>query len=100
MLNTAEHVDFIVDLFSFDYKIGDLIFSKVSVHECGKHFVNEVRFVFQSVDMDGLLAIPVMQRSDYELVNFGEEIDKHKDDLLENVRPNIIIIGDLNVHLY
>lgn len=58
---------------------------EISIHKCNKHFVNEIHHIFQSTDLENLLAIPVMQRSKYDLVNFGEEVDKHRDILLENV---------------
>ena len=58
---------------------------QVSAHACNKHVIREIQFIFPNVDLNNLTAVVTMQHSNYDLVNWGTEIDKEKDDLLENV---------------
>lgn len=57
-----------------------------SAHTCGKYLVREMTNIFPTIELSNLIAVITMQKSKYELVNWGPEIDKEKDDLLENVR--------------
>ena len=67
---------------------------QLSAHTCGKHVVREIAHILPTIELSNLIAVITMQKSEYELVNWGPDIDKEKDDLLENVRisiSNIII---------
>lgn len=57
-----------------------------SVHTCPKTIRTEVAGVLPSADLDKLLIVPTCQQATMELVQFGEEVDKQKDELLERVR--------------
>lgn len=58
---------------------------EISLHSCDASFQRELRHIFQNVDLNNVLILPTIQRSHYDLVTFGEEVDDHKDFLLENV---------------
>lgn len=58
----------------------------VSAHECPRIMAQELQDIFPGIDLlPRATAIITMQHANDELVNFGEESDKEKDRLLENV---------------
>jgi hypothetical protein len=54
-----------------------------TIVECPKRHSREVRAVFPGLDPEGLFVIPTCQRSDIDLVRFGDVIEQEKDRLLE-----------------
>ena len=60
---------------------------EVSVHTLPKVVAHEVSVVFPSIDLgvDEWTAVLTAQQSKYELVEWGDEVAKEKDDLLERV---------------
>lgn len=63
---------------------------QLSVHRCGRYLSQELAHIFQPIASDinknQLLACIIMQKCKHEMVEFGVDVDKEKDDLLENVR--------------
>ncbi|KAJ1426627.1 methylmalonic aciduria and homocystinuria type D protein [Ochromonadaceae sp. CCMP2298] len=56
---------------------------QVSAHAVNsKSFSREVQFVFPSISMQNLIAIPTMQHASHDLVNIGDDIEDEKDRLL------------------
>ena len=56
---------------------------ELSVHDSPKAQQREIKHVFPSIDLQSLLIIPTLQKSAYDLVKFGGEVDDEKDRLLE-----------------
>jgi hypothetical protein len=57
-----------------------------SAHQCTKAVRRQLEYIFPEIPPDeSIYAIPTMQRAKYDLVNIGDEVEKEKDDLLENV---------------
>lgn len=56
---------------------------EISVHDSPKALQREIKHVFPSIDLQGLLIIPTLQKSAYDLVKFGGEVEEEKDRLLE-----------------
>ena len=55
---------------------------EISVHAMPKSLTREVRHVFPQVELTNLLLLPTLQRSKYDLVTWGGDIDVEKDRLL------------------
>jgi len=56
---------------------------EVHILRCNKAVVRELEFVFPHVDVKaGVYAVPTLQRSRYDLVSYGGEIEVEKDRLL------------------
>lgn len=56
---------------------------ELSVHKPPKALTREAQHIFPNTDLDNILVIPTLQKSKYDLVNWGGEIDVEKDMLLE-----------------
>ncbi|KAI8106817.1 hypothetical protein M9434_001471 [Picochlorum sp. BPE23] len=54
-----------------------------SIHECPKTHRDDVASIFPQEDMQGMLIVPTCQKSDVNLVGWGEQADVEKDRLLE-----------------
>ena len=63
---------------------------QLSVHRCGRYLSQELSHIFppitDDINKNQLLACIIMQKCKHEMVEFGVDVDKEKDDLLENVR--------------
>ena len=66
---------------------------QISVHQVGSQsFINEVSCVFPGLNSlkeynsENLLVIPTMQKALMDLVQIGEDVEREKDRLLQNVR--------------
>ena len=57
---------------------------EMSVNECSALFKKELDAIFPDVPLEGLLAIPTMQKSKLDLVGIGEGVEFEKDRCLEN----------------
>jgi hypothetical protein len=59
-----------------------------SAHQCTKAVRRQLQHIFPEILTDEIIyAIPTLQRSKCDLVNIGDEVEKEKDALLENVCP-------------
>ena len=64
---------------------------QISAHSCGKHFQNELKLIFPTIDLTNLIAIITCQKAVHDLSNFDIDVDIEKDELLEKVRIRLII---------
>ena len=58
---------------------------EVSAHTVSRAYMNELKFVFPSVELDNVIVIPTMQCSQEDLVRIGDAVENEKDRLLERV---------------
>jgi hypothetical protein len=55
----------------------------ISAHICPISVKNELQYIFPNVCLDEVIAIITMQKAQYELVNWGNDIEIEKDIKLE-----------------
>lgn len=59
---------------------------EVSAHTCSSALLRELKNIFdQDFDPALITAIPTFQKSEHDLVEIGEAVEKEKDDLLNKV---------------
>ena len=57
---------------------------EINVIRCPKAFVREVKMVYPSTKLEGLVAVVTCQRAKHDLCEIGEDVAKEKDALLES----------------